>query len=344
MRVGIDATELRHGAVGGVATALRLLLDALHRYAPDIELVALAPEPVDAPRGIRCVVTGGPRRPLFWRRSRQLRRHLRGLDLFHSPVTAFPDGVAATATVHELPSGFEGQWRALVEEYWFARALSRCKAIFAPTETTLRQMCLAHPAAPRVTRVVPHPAPPAEGSPLERPDGSLLFVGRLDRRKCVEALLEGARGAVEGEIRLVGPQSAPARARIEEAAARSGVADRVRFLGVVDDAVLDDLYRRASVVGLLSASEGFGFPVLEALARGVPVVVAQGTGAAEVGGSAALAVGRTDREAVAAALRAAVTPEHRRRIAVEGPARAMEFTPERTARGYLEVFQRAARG
>ena len=91
MKIGVDATELRNGARGGVATALRLLLDALRNCAPDIEFQALAPEPVETPRGIRCVATGGPRRPLFWRRSRQLRRHLRGLDLFHSPVTAFPD-------------------------------------------------------------------------------------------------------------------------------------------------------------------------------------------------------------------------------------------------------------
>jgi hypothetical protein len=51
-----------------------------------------------------------------------------------------------------------------------------------------------------------------------------------------------------------------------------------------------------------------------------------------------------NREEIAAALREAATPAHRERIAVEGPARAMEFTPERTARGYLEVFQRALGG
>jgi glycosyltransferase involved in cell wall biosynthesis len=134
------------------------------------------------------------------------------------------------------------------------------------------------------------------------------------------------------------------RRAVEEVALRAGVLDRVRFLGVVDAITLDDLYCRACVVGLLSASEGFGFPVLEALARGVPVVVAKGTGAAEVGGQAAIAVDPGNRDEVASALRTAATPEHRQRIAVEGPARAMEFTPERTARGYLAVFQRALGG
>jgi glycosyltransferase involved in cell wall biosynthesis len=149
---------------------------------------------------------------------------------------------------------------------------------------------------------------------------------------------------VGGEIRLAGPHAPRRRRAIEAVAERAGVAQRVRFLGVVDPLALDDLYCRACVVGLLSASEGFGFPVLEALARGVPVVVAKGTGAAEVGGAAAIAVDPADREGIAAALRAAADPEHRQRIAVDGPARAMEFTPERTARGYLDVFQRALGG
>jgi glycosyltransferase involved in cell wall biosynthesis len=348
LKLGIDATELRAGAVGGVRTALHLLLDALHRYAPDVEIHALAPEPVETPRGVRCVATGGPRRPLFWRRSRHLRRHLRGLDLFHSPVTAIPDaGIPLTATVHELPFvenfRLEGQWRALVQEYWLARAMGRCRALVAPTQATLRQLRIAHPAAPRITAVVPHPAPPVERTSRGH-DGSLLFVGRLDKRKCVEALLEGASGAMTGEIRLAGPHAERRRRAIEDVAERLGILDRVRLMGVVDANVLDDLYCRACVVGLPSASEGFGFPVLEALARGVPVVVAKGTGAAEVGGGAAIAVDPGDKEQVAAALREAATPAHRERVALEGPARAMEFTPERTARGYLEVFQRALAG
>lgn len=348
MKLGIDATELRPGAVGGVRTALLLLLDALRQYAPDVEIHALSPEPVETPRGVRPVVTGGPRRPLFWRRSRNLRRHLRGLDLFHSPVTAFPDArIPLTATVHELPFvenfRLEGQWRALAQQYWLARAMGRCRALVAPTHATLRQLVVAHPAAPRITAVVPHPAPPVDRT-CHSHDGSLLFVGRLDKRKCVEALLEGASGAMGGEIRLVGPHAEKRRRAIEDVAERLRILDRVRFMGVVDANTLDDLYCRACVVGLLSVSEGFGFPVLEALARAVPVVVAKGTGAAEVGGGAAIAVDPGSREEIASAFREASGAAHRERIAVEGPARAMEFTPERTARGYLEVFQRALLG
>jgi len=346
MRVGIDVTELRPGAVGGVATGLRLLLDALRRHAPEVELVAYAPRPVDVPAGVAMVATGGPETPRRWRRSGALRRHARGLDLFHSPVTAFPEleGPAVTATVHELPFvenvRLEGEARALVQWYWLSRAMSRCRALVAPSRATLRQIGLAHPAARRLTHVVPHPAPPTPAHEQKAHEGYLLFVGRLDRRKRVEALLQGA-AALSASVRLVGPQTELGRIRIERVAERLGLRERVRFLGRVDDATLDELYRKALLVALLSASEGFGFPVLEALQRGVPVVVAEGTGAAEVGGDAALAACLTSRRAVAAALTRAAEPAWRAHVAVRGPARALEFTAERTARGYVEVFRRA---
>jgi glycosyltransferase involved in cell wall biosynthesis len=347
VKVGVDATELRPGAIGGVPTAIRLLLAALRDHAPEIELSALAPADADVPEGVRLVRTGGPERPRRWRRSRRLRRALADLDLFHSPVTAVPDraGPVLTATVHELPfvenARLDTPRRALTQWFWLSRAMGRCAALVAPSRATLRQMCAVHAAAPRLTHVVPHPAPVAPRRLQREHDGSLLFVGRLDRRKHVEALLAGAAAGGEGPILLVGPHEPRDRLRIEEAARRHGVYDRVRFLGVVDAATLDDLYFRALAVGLVSLSEGFGFPVLEALARGVPVVVTQGTGAAEVGGEVVLVVDPVSPDQVGAALERAAEPAYRERVARLGPARAAEFTPERTARGYREVFLRA---
>jgi len=206
----------------------------------------------------------------------------------------------------------------------------------------LRQVYLAHPAAAEIAEVVAHAAPPVVGGgdePREH-DSSLLFVGRLDRRKCVEAFLEAARG-VEGQIRLVGPQPERDRRRILKTARRLGIVERVLFLGQVSDETLDRLYRKASAVSLVSLSEGFGFPVLEALARGVPVVVVEGTGAAEVGGDAALAVQPTRPDRIAEALQRARDPGYRESIARRGPARVREFTPQRTAEGYRELFRRA---
>jgi glycosyltransferase involved in cell wall biosynthesis len=346
VKVGVDATELRLGPPGGVRTACFLLLDALQRHAPEVEVVALAPRPVEVPPGVRVRVTGGPRAPLLWRRSGALRRAARDLDLFHSPVTAFPslDGMPVTATVHELPfvvsARLEGTRRALVQLRWLSRAMARCAALVAPSRATVRQMRLAHPAVERITHVVPHPAPPTPAEEAKAHDGSLLFVGRLGRRKGVEALLRGA-ALCEGEVRLVGPRSPGGAERVRTVARHLGILDRVRILGEVDAAMLDFLYRQACAVVLLSASEGFGFPVLEALARSVPVVVARGTGAAEVGGDAVLAVDPAEPVEIGEALRRAADPAYRAEVARKGPARALDFPPERTARGYVEVFRNA---
>jgi len=329
LKVAIDVSESRPGAIGGVATACRLLVEALRRHLSKAEIE------------VGTVSPGSMRR-----RSRKLRAAVRGFDLFHSPVTAFPSlgGMPVTATVHELPfvenARLERSSRALAQWYWLSRAMGECRGLVAPSEATLRQMRIAHPASPRITTVIPHPAPPAPNEEQHRHDGSILFVGRLDRRKCVEALLAGAKEC-PGQIRLAGPQTAAGVARIREAASRLGLTDRLLLLGPVDDATLDYLYRQACVVGLVSLSEGFGFPVLEALARGVPVIVARGTGAAETGGDAALVVDPVDPASVAAAIRRAADDSYRRGIAKLGPRRALEFSPERTARAYLEFFRRA---
>ena len=132
------------------------------------------------------------------------------------------------------------------------------------------------------------------------------------------------------------------RTRIRRAARRAGASQRLLFMGEVDEAALDCLYRQACAVGLVSVSEGFGFPVLEALARGVPVITAPGTGATEVAGDLALvADGPVE---VAAAMRRAAEPAFREMVHRKGPARVMQFRPERTARGYVEVFTRALDG
>ena len=346
IRVGVDASELRPGAVGGVPTAVRLLLSALRNHGRDVEAIAIAPRPIVAPEGVPVRVTGGPARPRAWRGSRALRRATTDLVLVHSTVTAFPDlpGIPVTATVHELPFivdyHYEGQRRALAQWYWLSRALGRCAALVAPSQVTLKQMEEAHPAAGRVTSVVPHPAPPAPDHEQHGHDGSVLFVGRLDRRKCVDSLIRGA-ASCKGEIRLVGAHAARRRAEIERIASASGVQGRLKFHGVVDEKTLDGLYGRAQVVVLASASEGFGFPVLEALARSVPVIVSRDTGAAEVAGEAGLVVDPGQADQIGAAVERSAEEEWRARVARLGPARSMEFSAERAARGYAEVFRRA---
>jgi alpha-1,3-rhamnosyl/mannosyltransferase len=122
-------------------------------------------------------------------------------------------------------------------------------------------------------------------------------------------------------------------------------ADRVRTLGYVEDADLQALYRCASVFAFPSLGEGFGLPVLEAMAAGTAVLTSDRSSLPEVGGDAARYVDPLDVEAIRAGLAALLRdPAERARLAARGRARAEEFSWARTARETLAVLEAAAVG
>ena len=193
-----------------------------------------------------------------------------------------------------------------------------------------------------MTTVIPHPAPLVDEMQHDH-DGSLLFLGRLDRRKAVHKLLRGA-ALCGGKICLAGPHDRERKAEVEQLVRSLGLENRVEFAGEIDDATRNFLYRKAGVVALVSQSEGFGFPVLEALGRGVPVMVGKGTGAAEIGGDAVLPVDPNNPNEIADAWRRSLETEHRAFVRTPGPARLLRFRPEQVAHAYVELWKRALAG
>ena len=240
---------------------------------------------------------------------------------------------------HGGDARLEGIGAALAQWRWLTRAMARCKAIVVPSRATLEQIRSVHPGAVRMTEVIPHPAPYVDEMQHDH-DGSLLFLGRLDRRKAVAKLLAGC-AQCEGQIRLAGPHDPARKAELERLVSKLGLQERVEFAGEVDLAMRNFLYRKAGVVALVSQSEGFGFPVLEALGRGVPVMVGRDTGAAEIGGNAVLPVDPNKPDQIAAAWRTALETEHRAFVRTQGPARLLQFQPEKVAKAYKELWRRA---
>jgi glycosyltransferase involved in cell wall biosynthesis len=129
------------------------------------------------------------------------------------------------------------------------------------------------------------------------------------------------------------------------AAEASPVRERIHFAGFVADEDLPGLYSLASVFAFPSHYEGFGIPVLEAMACGTPVICADNSSLPEIAGDAALLVNSADTGGLADAMhRLLVDLSLRERLAARGLAQAGKFTWEAAARRLLGVYQRIARG
>jgi len=174
----------------------------------------------------------------------------------------------------------------------------------------------------------------------------VLFVSTLEPRKNVVGLLDGfARACAAGypgDLVLVGRWGWHTEAA-QAALAASPVRHRIVHLDYLDRAELAAALRRAEALLFPSFLEGFGLPVVEAMACGVPVITSPCSSLPEVAGDAALYVDPHDPAAIAAAVvRLAGDPELRARLAAAGLARAARFDWAEAARATAAVLRRAA--
>ena len=183
-----------------------------------------------------------------------------------------------------------------------------------------------------VFTAVPDPGDAEAAAAAGVPAGPyVLWVGSLrahDPRKALDVLVD-AMGGLAATLVLVGAPGAEST-RVANLAAARGV--RVAMPGFVDDAVLASLYRHAGVVAVPSLHEGFGLPVLEALACGAPVVASAVGNIPHLAGDAADLVAPGDAAALRGAIDRMLTDEeHRQLLAGRGPAIAAGYSWQRAA-------------
>jgi glycosyltransferase involved in cell wall biosynthesis len=254
-------------------------------------------------------------------------RHRRTVSTFHDLFV-----ISGDYSTPEFRARFTAQARAAAE---------RSDLIIAVSAFTARQVEQLLRVEPSKIRVIPHgarPAPPQSGTiPRET---IILSVGAIQRRKNIVRLIEAfEQTAPEWRLVLAGSfgfDSQEALQRIE----RSSRKRDIQVLGYVSDSELEDLYQRASLLAFPSLDEGFGMPILDAMARGVPVLTSNISAMPDVSGDAALLVDPTDVNAIADGLRRLSTDsELRDTLIVRGLARAKEFTWGKSVESTWRVYQ-----
>lgn len=328
----LDADVLGRQRTGDETYVENLLRSLSKVGAGDFRFAAVTRHPELVPGGVEPVLlgTGSQELRMAWSLPRLLRRLRPGLAHFqHVLPVACP--CPAVVTIHDLSFERDPEAMSLRDRSVFKRVVPRAarsaRGVIAVSERTKRDLVDLYGISSEKITVTPHGIDPAFGPGEVAGSGYLLYVGAVQARKDP---LAAARAAREVGLPLVvaGPEREPALAR--ELAALG--AD---LRGYVDKAELATLYRGAAALVLPSRYEGFGLPVLEAMASGTPVVASDDPALREVAGDAAVYSDGDLAEAVRTAL------ADRDRLVGEGLERAKSFSWEETARRTLYVYREA---
>jgi glycosyltransferase involved in cell wall biosynthesis len=325
VNVAIDVSPLQQTRAG-TARYLKALLHEL-RHRDDVEVSTLS-------------FGGGDRastlaRDAIWYPLALSRR--RNADLLHCPTYRGPvrPALPLVVTVHDLavfrhPEAFN-RWTRSYSPRVVPRVLAAARRIIAVSEFTKRELVELLRVPDEKVRVVPNgvdseftrEGPAANGD-------YVLAVGTLEPRKNLASLVEAARRN-DVELRVVGARG------------WGGVevgGNGVRWLGEVSDADLARLYRGAACLAYPSVYEGFGIPVLEAMACGTPVVTSRGTAMEEVADGAAVLVDPSDPAELAAGIERAAS--ERDSLVARGLERARSFRWDAVADATVAVYREAA--
>lgn len=368
-RVAITLTQAAHRVPGGTATSVLGLIDALAATG-EVDLTAvlargelrrptsvLRPEVPDGlAAGVRTATVPLPLPVLYDVWSRWGRPHVGGatgaVDLVHVtvPMRVGIGDLPMVATVHDLfpltrPEDFTPRGTRLMGAglRW---VLQHARAVMVPS-ATVAAACVDHGVSESALSVVPWgaTASPSEPARVEAVLGRhglagpyVLFVGTVEPRKNLAGLLGAMARLDRPELTLV--VVGPTGWGDELDVAAAGLASPVARLGHVPAADLPALYAGAAAFCFPSFEEGFGLPVLEAMAAGAPVVTSAATATADVAGDAALLVDPRDTAGLADALaRVLDDPSVATALRAAGLRRATRHSWTDTARRTLDVYR-----
>lgn len=374
-RVGLDAHLLsltqsyRAAGINGYIFELLNRLPAHARGEPPLEFVAYLREPAfRAPSGLRVERsrwdTANPWRRILWEQS-ALAAASGSLDLLHGMAFATPAAARCptVVTVHDLsflrfPQAFRRANRAYLSAFTKLSA-RRATRVIVGAESTRRDVIELCGAQPERVVTVPYgvtdaftAAPPEEAATFRRrkglPDEFILFLGTLEPRKNISRLIDAYATLRKREAPRAVPKLVIAGGKgwfyenLFAQVSQLGLGEHVLFTGYVPGDELVWWYRSALMFVFPSLFEGFGLPVLEALACGAPTITSNVSSLPEVAGNAALLIKPDDTESLVGAMKRLLDePALRAALAQAGPQQAKQFPWSRTATETAAVYRDA---
>jgi glycosyltransferase involved in cell wall biosynthesis len=325
----LDADVLGRQRTGD-ETYVENLLRELPAAAPDLSFAAVTRFPDRVPERIEPVElpAGSQELRMAWRFPRLLRRVRPRLGHYQHALPLRAG--RSVLTVHDLSFEREPELMPRKDRWVFKaavpRSARRADRVIAVSERTKEDLVDLYRLPEDKIRVIPHGVDPSFSPGGAEGGGFLLFVGAVQRRKDPRAALEAAQ-ELRMPLVVVGPEREPA------------LAGELRRLGAdlrgyVDKRELARLYREAAALVVPSRYEGFGLPVLEAMASGTPVVAAPDPALVEVAGEAAVYADQGDLSgAILHAL------DHRAQLRAAGLERSALYSWAEAARRTVEVYR-----
>lgn len=254
-------------------------------------------------------------------------RHRRTVSTFHDLFV-----LSGEYSTPEFRERFAAQARFAAERSDLIIAVSHF------TATQVEQLLKVEPAR---IRVIPHGVrPPPEHAKSTAREPIILFVGALQRRKNIVRLVQAFEQTAPGwKLILAGSSGFGAEEILDRIKSSPRSAD-IQVLGYVSDAMLETLYTRASIFAFPSLDEGFGMPVLDAMARGVPVLTSNISAMPEVAGGAALLVDPFDAASISDGLTQLTgNPGLGKELIQKGSKRSQEFSWTKAVQETWQVYR-----
>lgn len=354
MKIGIDVRKLHDFGIGTHIS--NVVLDAVRRdESNSYFLFCFGPDCRDDSARVKWIPESSSKYSVVEHLSLSRQARKFGIDLYHSPHYTLPMMLRCPSivTIHDLIHfkfrEYFPAWKVKAAEIVIRNAVERADVVITVSETSKRDILEFLPQAKGKIEVIYNrlqsewfeAAPEIDISAMGIPGEYLLYVGNFKKHKGLETLIDAYSAIIQAPPLLLVGKAWEIDSDLND---RILAQPKIRLLGYAERELLHKLYARALLFVMPSLYEGFGYPPLEAMASGAPVLSSDAPALREVLGEGVEFYERGSADSLKAKLEMLLQSSSRRRELVQaGGNRARFFASEESPRRLLEIYRRFAK-